>query len=115
MTVQGKDLNQLPYKAPGHPYMNIFIMVACIIIILISGWSYFVAFDAVNFVGTYAGALIVLFGYLILKFWTKSKIVPLDEIDLDTGVRYFTVEELDAEKDEDKNQSFWNKMITVFI
>jgi lysine-specific permease len=114
MVVQGKDLNQLPYKAPGHPYMNILTMIACIAIILISGWSYFVPFDPVNFVGTYAGALIVLFGYIILKFWTKSKLIPLDEIDLDTGVRYFSVEELDAEKEEDRKQSIWKKLIAVF-
>jgi lysine-specific permease len=96
MIAQGKDLQQLPYIAPGHPYMNILVMVACIVIILISGWSYFVPADAIGLVGSYGGALIALGGYIILKIYTKSKIIPLDEIDLDTGVRYFTLEELES-------------------
>lgn len=115
MIVQGKDLNQLPYIAPGHPYMNLTAMIACIIIILISGWSYFVPADAINLVGSYGGALIVLGSYIIIKFWTKSKLIPLDEIDLDTGVRYFTVEELEAEKEQVQDQTIWQKIIAIVI
>lgn len=115
LIVQGKDLNQLPYIAPGHPYMNILVMVVCIVIILISGWSYFVPADAIGLVGSYAGALIVLFGFLGLKYWSKSKLVPLDEIDLDTGVRYFTIEELDAEKDEKRKETFFKKLLSNII
>jgi lysine-specific permease len=115
MIVQGKDLNQLPYIAPGHPYMNLTAMVACVIIILISGWSYFVPADPIGLVGSYGGALIVFGGYIVLKFWTKSKLIPLEDIDLDTGVRYFTVEELEAEKEKDKHQSFWQKVKTAIV
>ncbi|CAO0797783.1 unnamed protein product [Mucor circinelloides] len=115
MIVQGKDLNQLPYIAPGHPYMNLLSMAACIVIILISGWSYFVPADAIGLVGSYGGALIALGGYLALKFWTKSKLVPLDQIDLDTGVRYFTLEELAAEKDQDKQLTIWQKIKSAII
>lgn len=115
LIVQGKDLNQLPYIAPGHPYMNILAMVVCVVIVLISGWSYFVPADAIGLIGSYGGFLLVLFGYLVLKFWTKSKLIPLDQIDLDTGVRYFTVEELDAEKEERKNESFLKKLIAIVV
>ncbi|CAO3641866.1 unnamed protein product [Mucor fragilis] len=115
MIVQGKDLNQLPYIAPGHPYMNILSMVACIVIILISGWSYFVPADAIGLIGSYGGALIALGGYLVLKFWTKSKLVPLDQIDLDTGVRYFTLEELAAEKEQDRQITLWQKIRSAIV
>ncbi|GAA5805953.1 hypothetical protein HPULCUR_011480 [Helicostylum pulchrum] len=115
MIVQGKDLNQLPYIAPGHPYMNLISIAACIVIILISGWSYFVPADAIGLVGSYGGTLIAIIGYLILRFWKKTKLIPLEEIDLDTGVRYFTVEELDAEKEELKNEPFLKKLIAAII
>lgn len=115
LIVQGKDLNQLPYIAPGYPYMNILAMVVCVVIILISGWSYFVPADVIGLIGSYGGFLLVVFGYLVLKFWTKSKLIPLDEIDLDTGVRYFTVEELDAEKEERKNETFLSKLIAIVV
>ncbi|CEP13657.1 hypothetical protein [Parasitella parasitica] len=115
MIVQGKDLDQLPYIAPGHPYMNILSMIVCIVIILISGWSYFVPADAIGLVGSYGGALIALAGYLILRFWTKSKLVPLDQIDLDTGVRYFTLEELAAEKEQDTQATVWQKIKSAII
>ncbi|KAK4518339.1 uncharacterized protein ATC70_001692 [Mucor velutinosus] len=115
LIVQEKDLNQLPYIAPGHPYMNILSMVACIVIILISGWSYFVPADAIGLIGSYGGALIALGGYLVLKFWTKSKLVPLDQIDLDTGVCYFTLQELAAEKEQDKHTTLWQKIKSAII
>lgn len=115
LIVQGKDLNQLPYIAPGHPYMNILAMVVCVVIILISGWSYFVPADPIGLVGSYGGFIIVVGAYAILKFWTKSKLIPLDQIDLDTGVRYFTVEELDAEKEENRKETFWKKLLSIII
>jgi lysine-specific permease len=115
MIVQGKDLNQLPYIAPGHPHMNLTAMVACIVIILISGWSYFVPADAIGLIGSYGGALIVLGGFLILKFWTKSKLIPLEEIGLDTGVRYFTLEELEAEKEQVQYRSIWQKIKAAIV
>lgn len=90
--------------------MNILAMIGCVVIILISGWSYFVPADAIGLVGSYAGALLVVFSYLFLKYWTKSKIVPLDQIDLDTGVRYYSIEELEAEKLEKSQVKFWQKV-----
>ncbi|KAI8638850.1 amino acid permease/ SLC12A domain-containing protein [Parasitella parasitica] len=115
MIIQVKDLDQLPYIAPGHPYMNILSMIACIVIILISGWSYFVPANAIGLIGSYGGALIVLAGYFVLRFWTKSKLVPLDQIDLDTGVRYFTLEELAAEKEQDTQTTLWQKIKSAVI
>lgn len=115
MIVQGKDLSQLPYIAPGHPYMNLLSIVVCIVIIIISGWSYFVPADAIGLIGSYGGALIALGAYLILKFWTKSKLIPLDQIDLDTGVRYYTLEELAAEKDQDTQLTIWQKIKSAII
>lgn len=115
MIVQGKDLNQLPYIAPGHPYMNLISIGACAVIILISGWSYFVPADPIGLVGSYGGLVIALGGYIILRIWKKTKLIPLEEIDLDTGVRYFSIEELDAEKEELKNETFWQKLIAAII
>ncbi|KAI8376560.1 amino acid permease/ SLC12A domain-containing protein [Radiomyces spectabilis] len=111
---QGKDLNSLPYVAPGHPYMNILVIVACVVIILMSGWSYFVPASATGLVGSYGGVILVVVGFIVLKFWTKSRLVPLAEIDLDTDVRQYSAEELEIEKEENASRGIWQKLKLIF-
>ncbi|KAI7863212.1 amino acid permease/ SLC12A domain-containing protein [Spinellus fusiger] len=108
---QGRDLKTLPFVAPGHPYMNIFVPVACGVIILISGWSYFVPASATGLLGSYLGTILCILGFIGLKLWTKSKLIPLLEVDLDTGVRYYSPEQLEAEK-EDAKKSLFRRIIS---
>ncbi|KAL0096660.1 amino acid permease/ SLC12A domain-containing protein [Phycomyces blakesleeanus] len=111
---QGRNLSDLPFVSPGHPYMNILVMIACPVIVLISGWSYFVPASATGLLGSYLGVIIFVFAFIFLRFWTKSKLVPLLEVDLDTGVRYYSPEDLQQEKDESsKKRSFIRKLIAI--
>jgi lysine-specific permease len=112
MLAQGKSLEELPYIAKGHPYMNIIAMVACIVICLISGWSYFVPADPIGLVGCYGGLIIFFGAYLILKVWTKEKLVPYEMMDLETDVRHYTEEEI--LKDQENSKGFLKKFINIF-
>lgn len=74
-------------RAPFHPFGDIFDMIACIVIALITGYSYFIPpVDPVGIIGNYLGLVLCAVGYAITKWWTGAKLVPLEEIDLDTGV-----------------------------
>ncbi|KAI8877473.1 hypothetical protein K501DRAFT_198139 [Backusella circina FSU 941] len=85
MKKQGRSVEELPIKAPFHPFGDIFGMIACVVISLLAGYSYFVPADAVGLIGNYAGIILCIIGYICTKLYTKSKMVPLDEMDLDTG------------------------------
>ncbi|KAI8060677.1 amino acid permease/ SLC12A domain-containing protein [Gongronella butleri] len=114
---QGHRLSELPYRAPLYPYANYAAIIASVVIILISGWSYFVPPKAEGLVGNYGGPIIFVGGMLIHKFWTKSKFIPLHEVDLVTDARV-NWRELDYGDDDDINESkkkaIWKRIVTVF-
>jgi lysine-specific permease len=81
---QGKDLNDLPYKSKFFPFGPIFAFALCAFVILGQNYSAFIG-DKIDWNGaliSYIGLpffIIVWLGYKIVK---KTKIVPLDECDL---------------------------------
>ncbi|CAO3667116.1 unnamed protein product [Rhizopus stolonifer] len=85
MKIQNRNIDDLPIHTPFHPFGDIFGMVACTVISLIAGYSYFVPADTVGLIGNYAGLILCVLGFIITKLWTRSKMIPLDLIDLDTG------------------------------
>jgi lysine-specific permease len=82
---QGRSIKDLPIAAPFHPFGDIFGMVACVVIALIAGYSYFVPADPVGLVGNYGGLIVCGILFIVLKVYTRSKMIPIDQIDLDTG------------------------------
>lgn len=100
LKLQGRSLDELPYKGLWYPYLPILGLVLNILLALIQGWSYFKPFDAGNWVDAYI--LLPFFGVLFLwfKFWNKTTWVKLSEVDLDKGRRE------DVEKDQ-KGSSKW--------
>ncbi|KAG0180471.1 hypothetical protein DFQ29_000616 [Apophysomyces sp. BC1021] len=76
---QGRDIKDLPYLAMGYPYSGIFASVLCVLIILGQ----------------------------VHKLVRKTKIVPLDEVDFETG----RVTRFDIEKDaeEEENYTIWRQ------
>lgn len=85
MKIQNRSISDLPIRTPFHPFGDIFGMIACTVISLIAGYSYFVPADAVGLIGNYAGLILCVLGFIATKLWTRSKMIPLDLIDLDTG------------------------------
>ncbi|GAB5588908.1 hypothetical protein Unana1_03808 [Umbelopsis nana] len=110
-TVQGRPLSDLPYVAPGYPYFDIFAVIACSILALLGGWSSFVPADPIGLVGNYAGLVVALFGFLITKLYTKSKVVRLCDIDLDTG----RVEYVNNDDVVDEKVPVWRKIVSYII
>jgi amino acid transporter, AAT family len=57
------------------------------ILVLVQGWSSFSPrFSAIDFVSFYVELPIMLFLYLGWKFWKKTDLVTLEEMDLETDV-----------------------------
>ncbi|WP_289136909.1 amino acid permease [uncultured Brevibacillus sp.] len=82
---QGRDLNQLVYKAKWYPFGPIFAFVLCFIVILGQNYGAFMG-DVVDWKGvivSYIGLPIFLVLWLGYKVVKKSKVVPLQKCDLD--------------------------------
>ncbi|KAI9248287.1 amino acid permease-domain-containing protein [Phascolomyces articulosus] len=101
---QGRNLDDLPYKAFLYPISPIFACVLCILIILGQGYTAFTpTFDGVLFVTNYIGIVPAIVCYVLYKLIRKTRVVPLDEVDFDTGrVTRFDMEQDEAAEGESK-------------
>ncbi|KAI7886600.1 hypothetical protein K492DRAFT_233366 [Lichtheimia hyalospora FSU 10163] len=113
---QGKDLSIIPMRAPWHPFGDLFVMIACCVIALMTGYSYFYPPDAVGLVGNYAGIIMCAIGWAITKWWTKSKMIPPAEIDVDTGVSEQIGKPQEEENDITGNffQRTFKRLVIIF-
>jgi lysine-specific permease len=94
---QGNDLNTLKYKAMWYPFGPILALLMCIIIILGQGYSC-IKPDGVDWQGliaSYIGIPLFVGLYALYKIKHKTKVVPLDEVDLDFN--YNTINTINEE------------------
>ncbi|MBP2002441.1 lysine-specific permease [Paenibacillus shirakamiensis] len=86
-TVQGLDLNKLPYKARWFPFGPLFALALCIIVILGQSLSAFSegSIDWYGIAVSYVSIPLFLIVWLGYKWKKKTKVVPLAECDLTTG------------------------------
>lgn len=85
LKAQQRSLDCLPMRAPLHPFGDFFDLLACVVIAVIAGYIYFPSQNAIGIVGTYLPLFACIVGFIVLKLWTGSKLIPLKDIDLDTG------------------------------
>lgn len=92
---QGYSEDDLPYKSLLYPYSPIFGLVANAFLALVQGWTTLSPFSAGDFVDAYILLPIFALLYFGYKLLFKTKLVNLDEIDLNLGRRF----DLDVSKD----------------
>lgn len=81
---QGNDLNDLVYKAKWFPLGPILAVILCILVIIGQDTQLLIEgdFDLHRLVITYIGIPIFLVFYLYHKIKYKTKVIPLEEVDL---------------------------------
>lgn len=80
---QGRDLNELPYKAKWFPFGPIFSFILCSVVILGQNYQAFLS-DSIDWNGlvvSYIGLPIFILLYICYKIGKKTKIIPLKEVD----------------------------------
>ncbi|CAO3594661.1 unnamed protein product [Absidia cylindrospora] len=109
---QGRSIDDLPYKAIWYPFTPLFAGTLCVLIILGQGYTCFTpTFDVEKFFINYIGILPFCLCYILYKIIRRSKVVPLEECDFDTG--RVTRMEIEAEDEEDKNKKWYKKAIDL--
>lgn len=84
--LQGHDVSLLPYKARFYPFGPLFALVVCIIVIVGQNYSAF-SLGSIDWYGiavSYIGIPLFIALWLGYKIKYKTKIVPLEECDVDT-------------------------------
>ncbi|KAJ3266007.1 hypothetical protein HK104_006186 [Borealophlyctis nickersoniae] len=88
LVAQGYSLDDLPYKAPFYPFGPIISLFLGFALLLAQG-IYMGAvkkpFDPVNIVSVYSGLPLYILLFVVYKLVYKTRMVPLEEVDLRTG------------------------------
>ncbi|OBZ90070.1 Lysine-specific permease [Choanephora cucurbitarum] len=111
---QGRSIEDLPFKALGYPFSGLFACVLCILIILGQGYiAFYPQWDVVSFFTCYIGIVPFFLCYIIHKVVTKGKVVPLEEVDFETG----RVTRFDIEKDNEVDEQVptWKRILGWII
>ncbi|KAI9485749.1 MAG: amino acid permease/ SLC12A domain-containing protein [Benjaminiella poitrasii] len=110
---QERSLDDLPFKAFAYPYSAIVAIALTTFIIFGQGYiSFTPTFDGVTFVKSYIGLVPVIVWYVGYKLIRKSKVVPLVEVDFETG----RVTRLDIEKDNEEDVKYtWYQKILAWV
>ncbi|CAM5219411.1 Lysine:proton symporter (AAT family) OS=Ureibacillus acetophenoni OX=614649 GN=SAMN05877842_11279 PE=4 SV=1 [Ureibacillus acetophenoni] len=85
LIVQGRGVDQLPYKAKFFPFGPLFALAVCIIVILGQNYTAFTggSIDWYGVAVSYIGIPLFLILWLGYKVKHKTKVVPLDKCNLD--------------------------------
>ncbi|MFM9280356.1 amino acid permease [Paenibacillus jiagnxiensis] len=86
---QGRSLNELPFRARWFPFGPLFAFVLCIIVIIGQGSGAFTGgqIDWAGLTAVYLGVPLFLLLWLGYKLIRRTHVIPLHEVDLDTGTK----------------------------
>ncbi|KAF9431828.1 hypothetical protein BGZ76_011643 [Entomortierella beljakovae] len=90
---QGRSLKDLPFVSKLYPVGPIYTILICVIILFGQGYTAFSPFNVKSFLSAYVTlpfVAILLFGK---KFFSKTKLIKLVDVDLDTGRSFVEQEE----------------------
>jgi lysine-specific permease len=82
---QGKDLNDLVYKAKWYPFGPIFAMILCAVVLIGQDYTAFIGktVDWAGVTATYIGLPLFIILWLGYKFTKGTKVVPLEKCNLE--------------------------------
>jgi lysine-specific permease len=83
---QGRDVNDLAYRAKWYPFGPIFSIIICLVVMPGQDYSGFIGgtVDWGSILATYIGIPIFIVLWLGYKFIKKTKVVPLHECDFES-------------------------------
>jgi amino acid permease len=112
---QGRDLNELPYRALWFPFSPIFAIVLTVLIVLAQGYgAFYPQWDVTTFFIDYIGIAPFILTYAGYKIVRRSRVVPLGEVDLDTG-RYIPTAQDEIDNENDLHRPWYKKMFSAIV
>ncbi|KAF9480121.1 dicarbixylic amino acid permease [Pholiota conissans] len=90
---RGMSRDDLPFKAPFQPWGSWFALISTGIILFFKGFDTFLPFNTANFVTSYIALPTFFWLWLGYKLYYRTKLIPIESIDLVTGLRAIDEEE----------------------
>ncbi|KAJ5508021.1 hypothetical protein N7527_010164 [Penicillium freii] len=114
LVAQGQDPSKLPFQALFYPWGTYFSLAANVFLIFFQGYTCFLnPFSSTDFVINYILLPVFVLFVIVYKFWNKTRVVRLEDMDIWTGRR----EHIDSEEPESpkKAANWWSRIYSVVI
>ncbi|KAG0282057.1 hypothetical protein BGZ96_000876 [Linnemannia gamsii] len=113
---QGRSIKDLPYVAPFFPYSCYLSILLALMILFLQGYQAVTAdpFSVEGVVAVFVGAPVFFLSILIWKVYHKTKIVPLLEVDLDSGrptIVQGISHHVEVKGEEEEKLPVWKKIL----
>ncbi|KAK9236962.1 amino acid permease-domain-containing protein [Lipomyces kononenkoae] len=82
-----RDMPSYPYRSPFQPYTAYFGLMGCVLLVIFNDMTIFIQFEWQYLFASYVSLVLFLLCFLGYKFWRRTRIVPLSQLDLDLGRR----------------------------
>lgn len=113
LVAQGQDTSKLPFAAALYPWGTYLSLAANIFLVFFQGYTCFLdPFSAKDFVINYILLPVFALFTLSYKFWNKTKLVKLEEMDIWTGRRQFAEVETEEVPEE---KGWWARLYAVVV
>ena len=89
----GISRDSLPYKAPLQPFGSWFALIATAIVTIFKGFDTFIPFTTDTFITSYIALPAFVLFWAGYKLWFRTKVIPIERVDLVTGKREIDEEE----------------------
>ncbi|KAI8360300.1 lysine-specific permease [Mortierella sp. GBAus27b] len=110
---QGRLLSDLPFVSRLYPFGPIYTIIVCLVILFGQGYTAFSPFDIKAFLSAYVTLPFVFILYFGNKFWSRTKILKLVDVDLDTGRSHIdTSVTMDDESEKKKKPNRFRRAIS---
>ena len=114
---RGLSRDILPYKAFFMPYSAYYAIIIIFIVVLIQGFTVFWDFNASDFFTAYISVILFVvlwigfhfffYGFGKDSFKWENILIPLDDCDIDSGVRDINDAEFDVPEPKNVWERFW--------
>ncbi|EMG45757.1 Lysine/arginine permease [Candida maltosa Xu316] len=115
---RGISRDTLPYKAFFMPYSAYYATALIFIVVLIQGFAVFFDFNASDFFTAYISAILFVVGWIGFHFFFfgfgknsfkwSNLLIPLDDCDIDSGVRDINDAEFEVAPPKNLWEKFWH-------
>ncbi|KAF7560547.1 hypothetical protein G7046_g3576 [Stylonectria norvegica] len=119
LKAQGYDRKDLPYRSPLQPYTAWATLIAVSLVIIFSGYDVFVKghWTSSDFLTCYLNIAIFAVLYIFFKFFLRSKVIPLSQIDFRSEFEAIRQEREIMESEiskKDSHKSLFHRVINIF-
>ncbi|KAK9476854.1 amino acid permease-domain-containing protein [Lipomyces japonicus] len=92
-----RDMASYPYRSPFQPFTAYFGLIGSLLMVIFNDMTIFISFEYQYLFASYVSLVTFFLCFIGYKFWRRTRIVPLTQLDLDLGRREMDMYDAETE------------------